>query len=296
MSPAVVVQLTVNAAVVASQYALMAAGFILIYRVARVFHFAHGITFILGAYGVFLLSKLGLRSFLLSALLAVAACGVFGAAIELFVYRHLRKRGSGTTAFLIASLGIYITAQNALSLSFGDDTQGIGLSGFRQSLVVWGIRATAGQLAGVTLAFLGLGLLAYLLRATGLGRRWRACAADLLLARVVGIDVDRALLLCFFVGSCLAGLSGICVCLDIDMNPTRGMQALIMAFVVYVVAGRVSLVAVTGASCLVAFSQTFGGWYVGTEWQGAIAFVILLLFLIWRHGRARRWLLTGEGT
>jgi branched-chain amino acid transport system permease protein len=275
-------QLLVNALVVASQYALMASGFALIYRVSGVFHFAHGISFILAPYVLFLSGGARLTEFIALALLAVFACGLFGALLEGFVYYPLRKRNTAPAGFLIASLAVYITCQNLLSLSLGDETQRIGFAGFRNPVDVFGARLTAGQIAGFAIALAVLVGLSNTLWLTRLGKKWRAIACDSEFAEIVGINARHSILLCFFLGSCLAGLSGLCVGLDVDINPTRGMQALIMAFLVYVIAGEVLVRGIVAASCLLSLAQTFGGWYVGTRWQMAISFLILVTFLFLR--------------
>ncbi|GAI75617.1 unnamed protein product, partial [marine sediment metagenome] len=127
-----------------------------------------------------------------------------------------------------------------------------------------------------------LAIISLILKKTRIGKEWRACAQDRELAEVVGINVNRAILLCFFVGSCFAGLSGICVGLDVDINPTRGMFAIIIAFVIYVISGEASIVGIFAASFIIAGTQTFGGWFFGTQWQNAIVFVVLLAFLFLR--------------
>ena len=276
------VQLLVNILVVASQYALMATGFALIYRVSKVFHFAHGITFILGAYFLFLSGSFETSSFIMVAICAVIACGIFGSMIEMLIYRHLRNKSISHVGFLIASLGIYIALQNIISLSFGDETQSIAFSGFRSVIEFYGIRLTIGQAGGFIVAVTCLTILSIIQKKTRLGKEWRACAQDWELAEVVGINVKRAIFICFFVGSCFAGLSGICVGLDVDINPTRGMFALIIAFVVYIISGEASIVGIFAASSLISCAQTFGGWLFGTQWQNAIVFVALIVFLFVR--------------
>ena len=239
MTSPLLAQLSANSLVVASQYALMALGFILIYRVSRVFHFAHGVTFILGPYLVVAWGELTLVGLIASSLLAVAACGIFGASLEYFVYRHLRRSEMHNQSSLVASLGLYIVFQNLISVAFGDETRTIASHYLREAISMNGIRLTIGQLVGILLAVIGIALLQYILRFTLAGKHWRACAENMELANIVGIDVNRSMRSCFFWGSVLAGLSGIIVCFDVDINPTRGMQALITAFVIYALAADV---------------------------------------------------------
>jgi len=267
--------------IVGSQYALMSMGFVLIYKVTRVFHFAHGITFIIGAYITsYLYTETSIPLLILICIISIFICGLFGIFCELLVYKKLRNRGIKTTGFLLASLGIYIIFQNLISISFGDETQSISVSGFRTSIEFLSSIITSGQLFGVIVALVTLFCLSILINKTKIGKVWRACSDDQELARISGINFNSTILFCFFIGSILAGLTGIIVSMDIDLTPTRGMEVLIISFIIYSLVDSISISAISIASIFLAASQTYGGWFLGTKWQLVIAFIILLVYLL----------------
>lgn len=280
-------QLAVNALIAGSQSALIASGFILIYRVTGVFHFAHGIAFVLGAYSAAVWGPLTLAEIPLVASFASLIASVFGVLCEVLVYGPLRRRGATLAGYIVASLGIYIASQNLLSIGFGDDTRRIEIQGGRQTISFLGSHITHAQVGSLLLSLALLVAVHLLLARSVLGVRWRACAENRELFRAKGGNLDLAFILCFLAGSVLAGTAGLSVGLDIDISPTRGMDALLVSFVIYVVAGKVEMVPIVAASFGLAFVQTAGTWFLGSEWRDGITFGFIALFLLFRPGGVR---------
>jgi len=76
-----------------------------------------------------------------------------------------------------------------------------------------------------------------------------------------------------------SGKNGI---LDVDMNPTMGMNVLLMGVVAMIIGGKNNIIGIVLGALLLAMAQHFGAWYIGSQWQNAIAFVILVLFLLFK--------------
>ena len=275
-------QLLINSIIAASSYALIALGFSLIYSTVRFFHFAHGIVFTSGAYFTYLFKiQLGFP-FWLAIPIALFLCTFLGCLIEFFFYRPLRRKESSSLVFLLASLGIYIVIQNLISLAFGDTSQT-----FRSGAEGVGIDIIGGSITPVQIYIIGFSLLliistALWLRHTNIGKAMRAVANDEVLAKVSGIDSERVMLYTFAMGSALAGIAGILVAFDVDMSPTMGMKALMMGVVTVIVGGVGSVPGIAAGALLLGIAQHFGVWKIGTQWQDAIAFIILLFFLLVR--------------
>ncbi len=275
-------QLFINAICAACVYMLVAFGFGLIYATARFFHFAHAVVFTSGAYFTYLLSvQVGLP-LLASIPMAVALTVLLGCLLEFCIYRPLRHRGSSPLVLLLASFGIYIVLQNTISMAFGDDTKSLEIGVVEQGLLVFGARVTLVQ---VTIIVVSIALLATLwgfMRATRTGLAMRAVASDPGLARLTGIDSDRVILWAIAAGSGLAGIAGILVALDVNMTPTMGVNVLMMGIVAVIIGGIDSIPGVALGALLLGMAQHLGTWRIGSQWQDAIAFVILLAFLLFR--------------
>jgi branched-chain amino acid transport system permease protein len=112
------------------------------------------------------------------------------------------------------------------------------------------------------------------------GKAMRAVANDPELANISGINSNKVILLSFAIGSALAGIAGILVSLDVDMTPTIGMNMLMMGVVAMIIGGVGSIWGIVFGSLLLALAQNLGVWYISSQWQDAIAFGILLIFLL----------------
>lgn len=272
-------QLFLNGLIAGSTYALLAIGFSLIYSTTRFFHFAHAAVYTWTPY-VCLALVSGAKAPIPIAVVAALGTGtLLGALMEIGVYRPLRLRGATSLVLLVASLGMYVALQNCISLVFGDAT--LSLRGGRLSAVVaiGSARVTVTQMAVVAAAAGSVLVVALLLRHTRLGIALRAVASDPELASSTGVSVSRTQLAAFAIGSFLAAVAGILAAFDVDMTPTMGMNALLMAIVAAIAGGIGSLPGVAAGSLLVGLVQHLGVWRIGTQWQYALVFAVLLVFL-----------------
>ncbi len=275
-------QILVNALIATSVYLLVAIGFAVIYSTCRFFHFAHGIIFTAGAYFVlFFTISLGLP-LLFSIILAVVLCGFLGCLMELLLYRHLRHKDSSALIFLLASLGIYIFLQNVVSMFFGDETRSIRTGIVKEGIDVLEARITPIQIITICVSVVLVIALSIFMKRTKIGKSMRAVANDPELASISGIASGRIILWAFAIGSGLAGLAGILVALDVDMTPTMGMHALMMGVVAVIIGGVGSFPGIALAALLLATAQHLGVWFIGSQWQDAIAFIILIVFLLFK--------------
>ena len=273
-------QLIMNSLIAGCVYALVGVGFGLIYSSMRFFHLAHGIVFTAGPYLAFFLAERGGLPHPVALLLAVVLSALLGIAMEICVYRRLRRRTASPLVLLLASLGLYVVLQNVISVVFGDNVQtlrwwltdeGISLAGARITLIqITTVCATA------ALAF----ALSVFLKITQMGRAIRAVADDPELAEVSGIGSDGVVLCAFAIGSGLAGVAGVLFALDVDMTPTMGMNVLMLGVVAAIIGGIGSIPGTVLGAILLGLAQNLGVWHLSTQWQDAIAFVVLLAFLL----------------
>jgi len=275
-------QLIINIIISASLYALVAFGFTLIYSTTRFFHFAHGIVFTSAAYFVYALYIFLKLPFALSVGLAILLSAGLGCLIDRAIYRPLRQRKSSSLVLLLASLGVYIVLQNLISLFFGDDTKSIRSGVVKEGLNVFGARITPIQITIIAVSIILLIGLVLLLKRTKLGKAIRAVSDDPELSSICGIDSERIILYVFAIGSALAGVAGILVALDVDMNPTMGMRFLMMGVVAVIIGGVGSITGTALGALLLGMAQHLGVWKISSQWQDAIAFAILLIFLLFR--------------
>lgn len=275
-------QLILNGIIAGSIYTLVAVGFAVIYRTVKFFHFAHGIVFTAGAYFAYLFKIWFEWPVTVAIPVSIGLCAMLGVVIETSVYRPLRHKGSSSLILLLASLGIYIVLQNIVSMVFGDDTKTIRSAIVKEGINILGARITPIQITIIGVSLLLLVSCFLFLKYTKVGQAMRAVANDPELAKTSGIEIDRVILFTFALGSALAGIAGILVALDVDMTPTMGMNALMMGVVAVIIGGVGSIPGVALGALLLGIAQHLGVWKISSQWQDAIAFVILLIFLLFR--------------
>ena len=275
-------QLFFNGLIAFGIYLLMAISFSLIYKISRFFHFAHAIVFTGGAYFTFLFKNHIGFSLWISIISAFLSCAVLGCIMDLCVYSPLRKKKASSMILLLASLGIYIVLQNVISMVFGDDTKSIRSGEIKEGLNVFGARITPIQILIIGTSIILVIVVALFLKWSKMGKAMRAVANDPELSSSSGIDSNRVILWTFAIGSALAGIAGILVALDVDMTPTMGMNALMMGVVVVIIGGVESIPGLVLGAFLLGLAQHLGVWKISSQWQDAIAFIILFIFLLFK--------------
>jgi len=266
----------------ASWIMLVATGFALIYRCARFFHIAHGAVFTGAAYFMFSLTHWLALPVSVAAPLAVVLGSLLGCEMEICVFRPLRRQHASSLVGLLASLGVYIVVQSTLSTIFGDDTKTVRTAGVAEGLLLAGARITSVQIVTFLLSVVVVSSVAILLRTTRIGMLIRAVANDPELSVVHGVENDRTILLAFALGSALASLAGILVALDVDMTPSMGLNPILLAVVAVIIGGADSTVGIALASLLIGVARHGAVLCLGSEWQDATSFTLLLVVLLVR--------------
>ena len=129
-----VTQLLLNSLIAGSVYALVGAGFYLIFRSAKFFDFTYGFIYSLGPYTLFALYEWFGVPTTLAVISALMFTALLGFALDVAIFAQLRDRGTSSLVLLLTSIGAYVVGQNVLSIAFGDGTRSI-----RSPLVAPGI-------------------------------------------------------------------------------------------------------------------------------------------------------------
>jgi len=277
-------QLLLNGIIAGSIYALVALGFTVIYRTVKFFHFAHGVIYAAGAYLAYtFVISLGINpvfSFFLASILA----GIAGVGIDRLVYWPLRKRKAPNLVFLIASFGIFIFIQNLLQLIYGAQILTIRTGPVKEGHHILEAVITDTQILILSVAvMLCLGLWLFI-KITKLGKAMRAVADDRIAASVVGINPERIILAAFAIGSALAGAAGILISLETNIEPTMGMNAILKGIIASIIGGIGSIPGAMLGGLFLGIAENLGIWKISAGWKDCIAFVILILFLLFRPG------------
>ncbi|MBR9704440.1 branched-chain amino acid ABC transporter permease [Candidatus Pacearchaeota archaeon] len=275
-------QLFINGLIAGAIYALVASGFSLIYSVNRFIHFAHGATIAFSGYALYyLFSELGLN-FGFSVVLAIAFGSLIGYLMNLVVYRELRRRKASGVILLIASFGLLILLESLILLSFGADVKTIGFIKVTKGLEFFGAIITPLQIVIVVTSFVLLFVLFLFMKKTKVGKAMRAVSDNKEVSEILGISSKKIYNWTFIIGSAIAGIAGILVSLEQNLEPTMGTGLIIKGFTAAIIGGIGSVPGAILGAFLLGFAENFGIWYLPSGYKDAIAFVILFLFLLFR--------------
>jgi branched-chain amino acid transport system permease protein len=275
-------QLLVNIAVLASIYALICCGYVLIYRVSRVLSLAHGELMMLAAYGLYATSSL----FSGHPLLAVATAAVLALAVGAAVYAALmwRMTGESVLAAVLATIALGILLRGLMVLVFGSQTQYPlrDLGWTNASFDVGGGARISGVGAALVLGTaLAYGSLFAFLRGTRWGLRMRAAGQNPLLAAQRGVRLHGIYALAWALATFTGGMAGMLIACDAGLEGTLVTIGL-KAFPAALVGGLDSLLGALVGSLIVAGAEVLLIHYVDPLLSDVVPFLVLLAVLVLR--------------
>ncbi len=276
-------QLVVNSLIAGAIYSLVASGFSLTYAVCRFANFAHGIVITFSAYILYLLFSVLGWSFYLAVIGAILSAIILGYLTNLLVYKPLRKRKASGVSLLMASFALLLMLESFIQIFFGASVKTIGYIEVKKGMEFLGAIITPLQLVIIIISIILLGLLFLFMKKTKVGKAMRAVSDNKEVARIVGISVERVYIWVFVVSSAIAGIAGILVSLEQNLEPTMGTSLIIKGFIGAIIGGVGSVPGAILGSFLLGFVENFGIWYLPSGYKDAIAFTLLFVFLLFRH-------------
>lgn len=288
-------QQLINGFSLGSMYALLALGFTLVYGILELINFSHFNVFMVGSFVAFyvlegfgvvgqntIMTGLPLVGVLLAALaVTMLVTGGIGVGIERLLLRPLRAvKGP---AAMILTIGVSYVLFNIVILGAGADSKN-----FPNPLppIVFTFDNAVLRMREIliwVISLLLMGGLTYFVGYTKLGKAMRATAQDPEAARMMGIDVDRVIMMAFFLGSALAGAGG--MIFGLYYNYTSfiiGFSAGLRAFTAAVLGGIGNVPGAMLGGLLIGLIEAYSGAFIATAWTDVIIFSLLVLVLVFR--------------
>jgi len=261
-------------------YALVALGFVLLIRAANVVNFAQGEFSMLGAYLMVILSgALGLP-YLLSVPLAIAAMAGFGVLFAGATYWPLRHRGQ--LPVIISTIGASIFLSNIVLATYGPSPE--VLPGLFESpgLELGGVFMDSQYLAIIVITALLVLLQFLIFEKTLLGKKLQATSQDKEMASLLGIPVALMVLITFGYSAALGGIAGVLVAPILFVSVGMGALISLKAFAANIIGGFGNIPGAILGGLALGVVETFGAAFISVPYKDAIAFALLLLFLLIR--------------
>src|SRR5512137_2808410 len=262
----------------------------MVYGVLKLINFAHGDLFTIGAYlGMTLLASFALHETLgpfiglvVLALMVMGLVAILGAIVERTAYRPLRE--SPRLSAVVSALGASIFLQNAVMLIYGARFQVYPEDLIPETAIdLFGLYIPMVRILLLAASLVLMAALYTFIQKTRIGTAIRAAAIDQDAARLMGIDVNRVILIVFLVGPALGGLAGLMVGLYYgQINFTMGWGYGLKAFTAAILGGIGNIPGAMLGGLLLGVIESMGAEYFSIAWKDAIAFVVLILILIIR--------------
>jgi neutral amino acid transport system permease protein len=264
--------------------AITAIGLSLIFGTTGLVNFAHGELVTLGAVVAWFLNAPGGPGIQLigAGIIAVALSMAAGGAIELGLWRPLRRRRTGLIQMLVISIGLSLVLRNVIQIWFGGASRPYFDYTIQQSLVFGPIRITPRDLVVMLLATIALVGVATMLQRTRIGKAMRAVADNRDLAESSGIDVQRVILVIWIVGGGLAGFGGVLFGVTENVSFIMGFRLLLLMFAGVILGGLGTAYGAMVGSLVVGLVTELSTLWFSTELKLVWALIVLILILLVR--------------
>jgi len=304
---------TIGGLTAGSIYALVALGYTLVYGVLRLINFAHSEIFMLGTFAALwaasgLTVKIFGNSIELPGLLGIEgttsiktglalvatvlvigmACmvvsGGSAVALERIAYRPLRKRGATRLAALISAIGASFAIAESVGIWVSRDPLPFPRILERRTVfTLFGEPVRTDQLLVIVSAFFMMAALSMFVNRTRLGRGIRAVAQDAETATLMGVDIDKVIMLTFLLGGLMAGWAGMLNMVFFESTKfSIGFLLGVKAFTAAVLGGIGNLRGALVGGIVLGLMENYGAAVFGGQWKDVVAFVLLVLVLMVR--------------
>ena len=267
-------EILVSTFILGGLYCLLALGFSLIFGVAKVMNFAHGAFYMLTAYFIYSLLFAGLEIAIPLSLILIVITSFTVYELLIKPMREKEMRAA------VVTLGLVLVLQEVVRLVYGPEFKSIPyiITGY---VTILGVRIVSQKLLATITAIVLVAALYMFIRRTKQGKAIRAVAQNMEVARLVGINVSRVVMMTMGISALLAGVAAVLFAPVYIVSPTE-WSILFRAFPVIILGGLGSLRGMLAASFLIAgiekiVEYTIGGGYIVPTITFSLMLVILLV-------------------
>ena len=269
-------QQVLNGLTIGSVYSLVALGLTLVYGILQIPNFSHGALYTVGAYAAFLLIDRYQANFWLAMLGAAVVTAGVAVLTERLVFEPLRK--APPLHDMIAAIGLLLFFEAGVQAIWGADFHRIQPP-FAEIVRFGGLTLPAQRILIVVAALVLMLVLHLFLTRTMVGSTIIATAQNRQGAALVGIDATRVSMLTFAISGALAAVAAVLFAPINLLSPTMGELVITKAFVIIILGGMGSVVGAILGGMIIGFAESFGAFYISTDYKDIIAFVLLVVIL-----------------
>jgi branched-chain amino acid transport system permease protein len=277
-------------------YALIAIGYTLVYGIIELINFAHGDVFMWGTLITFFMlqvfkidgsvnNPLQLVGVVLGLmLLAMIGCALIAFVLERIAYRPLRKTPS-RIAPLISAIGASFILENLALFAIGPSTVNVPNAFPNEGWTILGFTIKYLDVFIIVLAVLLMYGLSTFINRTKIGRAMRSVSQDSEAASLMGVDINRVIIITFLLGGTLAGAASVAYAMRLQVAYYfTGFEAGLKAFTAAVLGGIGNIYGAMLGGLFIGLIEAFITTYIpdGLKWADATVFAVLVLVLVFR--------------
>ena len=275
-------QQLINGLMLGASYSLVAIGYTLIFGVLRLLHFAHGEVFMVGAFvGLHIVLWFAFANIYVAIAGAMVITALVGWIVARFAVQPVDK--NYPLAPLISTIGVTIVLQNLAINVFGGEQVAFPETIEQVLYRIGPLTISSVQIFILVIALLSMAALWLFIDRTRMGRAIRATSESHETAALLGVDVNRVVVVTFIVASALAGVAGV---LDGVKNsaitPHMGLEVAVKALVVMLLGGLGNVPGAMVGGILLGMVEILTASYLGTSVRDFFTFLILILLLLYR--------------
>jgi branched-chain amino acid transport system permease protein len=284
-APVFNLQLLVDGVLIGALFALAAYGMGLVWGVMRIINIAQGEFVMFGGYAALYAAGAGVPPL---ATIPIAALVLY--LLGWLLYRAVIFRLVDRDLFtsILATFGLSILLQQIANQMFGANVRsldsGLGTLSFGDGQITI---AEIKLVAFAAVLVLGVALVLFL-KMSRLGQALRATAQNAAAARILGIDTDRIYAATFALNAAICGAAGALVAMTWIIHPYLGLTYTVRAFMIVVVAGLGNLLGIAASGAVLGVAEQYAGFLLGTEFQTAFLFSLLVVILVARQFALQR--------
>ena len=276
-------QLTLDGILLGLVIGLAALGLSLIFGTTGLTNFAHGEILTLAGLLTYYLSAIAGLPVLVAAPLAVILGAVISGFLQdKYLWKPLRRRGTGLIAMLVVSIGFAIFLRYFFLFIFGGDTRQLpqyaGQAGLELGLINITPKSILTSVIGVLFI---IGATLWLLR-TRMGKASRAVADNPALASASGIDVQKVIRAVWILGAALASFAGVIVTVNQGVSFLMGQDMLLLIFAAVTLGGLGTANGALVGSLIIGLFVQLSTLFIPTELKYVGALIVLILILVVR--------------
>lgn len=259
-------------------YALIALGYTMVYGIAKMLNFAHGDIIMVGAYAILSTITLTGNPYI-AMLVSIVVCTLVGIITERLAYRPLRS--ASPLAVLITAIGVSFFLQSIAQLIYGTKSRPVTLPSFG-NIKIGSLTVSINTVVTLVIGAIIMAALTVFVKKTRTGRAMQAVSEDRGAAQLMGVNVNRIIMITFAIGSALAAFASLFYLMQIpSTTPTLGSMPGIKAFTAAVIGGIGSIPgAMIGGVLLGVIEKLCLAVPVISPYTTAIEFSLLIFILL----------------